>query len=488
METIKHSIATGWGRGALHAALAYDANDKFGGVAIKQMRFNPDTGATAIVIGVSSTEIALTVAAQRAISIHTTSALAAGAIKSVEIAQIHTGASTAHNIEVMKVQLTSDVKTGAWVNAIFGRVNYTANGWAYGSASAICGEVSLAPGGSHSGQGTYAVFQAELDVPASAIGIGSECSFFRASVWGDQKGLFDDNGFFFVLTGLTDLTGHLWFDNTLRINIGGATWYLPMSSAQASYTTAYPIVSTSTTGISFNPTLVPDSTRTNYIWSYGTRATAKDLAMAASSDYNLDPIQINLNITGTAPTSSTVNLSYMKINHASAHMTALRLKCSDWNVTIAKNIKDAYVYQGEIDITASCAIASEVCGLGLTMNLSAGTITGAVRGIVIAMYGSSMPAATSMGLFINTGSGATLGNGIYIETQGGTTINNGLHIANAGTLTSAIKLGGTITNFLNLTGAGNSGFVTTGGTGTTHTLKIIVPGGGTGYVRIFQNK
>ena len=238
METISKHLGEGFGKGELYAALTYDSSDAFGGMAIKQVRFNPATGATAIAIGVSGTEIALTVAAQRAISIHTTSALATGAIKSFELAQTHTGASTAHNIEVMKVQLTSDVKTGTWVNAIFGRVNYTVNGWAYGSASAVCGEVSLAPGGSHSGQGTYAVFQAELDVPASAVGIGSECSFFRASVWGDQKGLFDDNGFFFVLTGIATGSGHLWYDKGsaltgdisewLRVKTPGGTRYLAL--------------------------------------------------------------------------------------------------------------------------------------------------------------------------------------------------------------------------------------------------------------------
>jgi len=93
--------------------------------------------------------------------------------------------------------------------------------------------VSLAPGGSHSGQGTYACFQAELDVPASAIGIGAECSFFRASVWGNQAGLFDDNGFFFSLQGLTSGSGHLFYDHTsgvvdgfLKVRIGTTTYYL----------------------------------------------------------------------------------------------------------------------------------------------------------------------------------------------------------------------------------------------------------------------
>ena len=225
-QTISKHIGVDYNNGELYAALAYDSGDIFGGMAIKQVRFNPAASTTAITIGVSGTAITLAAAAQRAILINTTCALTTGAIKSVEIAQIHTGANTASNVEVMKVQLTSDVKTGAWVNAIFGRVNYTVNGWAYGSASAVCGEVSLAPGGSHSGQGTYAVFQAELDVPASAIGIGSECSFFRASVWGNQSGLFDDSGFVFVLTGIASGSAHLWYDKGSAITPGDASEWL----------------------------------------------------------------------------------------------------------------------------------------------------------------------------------------------------------------------------------------------------------------------
>lgn len=225
-QTISKHIGVDYNNGELYAALAYDSGDIFGGMAIKQVRFNPAASTTAITIGVSGTAITLAAAAQRAILINTTCALTTGAIKSVEIAQIHTGANTASNVEVMKVQFTSDVKTGAWVNAIFGRVNYTVNGWAYGSASAVCGEVSLAPGGSHSGQGTYAVFQAELDVPASAIGIGSECSFFRASVWGNQSGLFDDSGFVFVLTGIASGSAHLWYDKGSAITPGDASEWL----------------------------------------------------------------------------------------------------------------------------------------------------------------------------------------------------------------------------------------------------------------------
>jgi len=231
-----------------------------------------------------------------------------------------------------------------------------------------------------------------------------------------------------------------------------------------------------TCGILFDPTLVPDSTRTKYIWAYGTRATAKDLTMVASTGYNLDPVQMNLNIIGTAPTSSTVNLSYMNITHAFANMSALRLKCSDWTISIAKNIQDAYVYQGEVDITATTAISGEATVLGLTMYASAGTVTGLVRGAIIAMYGASMP-GNSAGLAINTGVGATLTHGIILATQGGTTMTNAIYVEDGGTVANILKFAAT-----------SAAVVSKSNSGTTqsYTIRCAV-GGVTGYLHLYTD-
>ncbi len=240
MQTISKHIGEGFGKGELYAALAYNSSDGFGGMAVKQVRFNPTASTTAITIGVSGTAITLAAAAQRAILINTTCALTTNvALKSVEIAQIHTGESSGNNIEVFKAQLTSDVKTGTWVNAIFGRVNYTENGYAYGSASAVCGEVSLAPGGSHSGQGTYSVFQGELDVPASAVGIGAECSFIRLSAWGDQVGLFDDDGFLLSITGVTSGAAHVFYDKGSAITGDIVGWFKVKTPSGTQYLPLY---------------------------------------------------------------------------------------------------------------------------------------------------------------------------------------------------------------------------------------------------------
>ena len=253
------------------------------------------------------------------------------------------------------------------------------------------------------------------------------------------------------------------------LNVAGA------STLTGAVGVAGKITATSTTSLSFNPTLVPDETRTNYIWSYGTRATAKNLAMAASTNYNLDPIQINIAITGTAPTSSTVNLSYMKIAHT-IDMTALRLKCSDWNIAIANNILDAYVYQGEIDITASTAIGNEATALGLTVNVSAGTVTGKIRGVTIAMMGASMPATTSIGLNIDaSGANMTLCDGIRLEVGSTATMTNGLRML--GTMTQIFNFTGIVTAVSedNLAAPNKAG-----------SIAILTPAGAVAYINYYD--
>jgi len=47
-QTISKHIGEGFGKGELYAALAYDSTDAFGGMAVKQIRFNPASGAIPI--------------------------------------------------------------------------------------------------------------------------------------------------------------------------------------------------------------------------------------------------------------------------------------------------------------------------------------------------------------------------------------------------------------------------------------------------------
>jgi len=69
METISKHIGEGFGKGELYAALAYDSTDNFGGMCIKQVRFNPATGVSSIVIGTSGTHWGTTTAGTKVIYI-----------------------------------------------------------------------------------------------------------------------------------------------------------------------------------------------------------------------------------------------------------------------------------------------------------------------------------------------------------------------------------------------------------------------------------
>ena len=363
MQTIKKSIGQGFGKGELYESLAYNPNDRYGGKAIKQLGFNPESGKTAITIGDSTTAITLAAAAQRAISIVTTCALTTGAIKSVEIAQTHTGANTASNIEVLKVQLTSDVKTGTWVNAIFGRVNYTANGYAYGAGSAICGELSLPASGRQ--QGTYSVFQAEIDVPSGATAIGSETSVFDINVWGDAKGVFDDNGWLFTTDGLTAAADHILSltSQTLKCKAEDLTRYLVLSQMQDGLGL----------GVSGTRMALTASTKAIYLYTT-TAATSGALGSVvidqthtgASTGNNIEVFEVQF--TSDVKTGAWVNAIFGRTNYTAngwAYGSGSAI-CGELSLPSGGTHggQGTYsVFQAELDVPASCPGIGTECSI-----------------------------------------------------------------------------------------------------------------------------
>ncbi|KKK96998.1 hypothetical protein LCGC14_2657150 [marine sediment metagenome] len=190
-------------------------------------------GGGALEIGTSSVPLNVKTASDPLVQLYTTSALTAGNSQSMEINQVMTAANTAGYAEALMVNLTAAVKTGAWVNAIFGRTAYTSNGRAYGSASAICGEMSWPASGA--GNGTYSVFQAEIDIPTTTGSqVGAIGSVFSINLWGDGASKFDDNGYLFSLQGFTPADGGVidsslsaaTGDGGIRIRIGASNKWL----------------------------------------------------------------------------------------------------------------------------------------------------------------------------------------------------------------------------------------------------------------------
>jgi len=184
------------------------------------------------------------------------------------------------------------------------------------------------------------------------------------------------------------------------------------------------------TGISFyNATFVPDTNRTDIALEIGSRANELDVTMAAAATQNFDPVQINLNVIGANPTStSTLNVIYQQVTHDTTDMANLRLKGADWTMAINKNLQDAYIFQGEIDYGAAATSVSGESGVGcFTLNAGTGAVTGNLRGIIVNVAGAGLPSTTSIGVEVRTdGGSAVLAEGIRIWSVGANSITSGI--------------------------------------------------------------
>lgn len=182
-------------------------------------------------VGTSNEPLTL-LASDDKIICYTTSSATTGSISSVCIQQTMTGAATANQVEVLQVKLVSNVKTGAWAQAIFAQTDYSTNGLAHGAGSVICAELSLP--GSSVVRGTYYVWQTEIDCPANCVMNSNPIAVMSISTWGTNKTQFDNVGLLFDIAGVTageedfydtsasGATG----DCTLKCRIGGTYKYL----------------------------------------------------------------------------------------------------------------------------------------------------------------------------------------------------------------------------------------------------------------------
>lgn len=169
------------------------------------------------------------------LNITRTSAATTGTLRSLSISQTMTATSTANIVEALNVTITSNVKTGAWANAIVGSINYSTAGAAHGMAAGICAEM-IPPNGSLVRGALYAL-DCEIGPGASSTWASAgPVAYIKFSNWG-TKAHFDDNGFLFHLDGATAGSAHLYStaanaatgDATLKIRVGTATKYILLS-------------------------------------------------------------------------------------------------------------------------------------------------------------------------------------------------------------------------------------------------------------------
>ena len=152
-----------------------------------------------------------------------------GAVRSMVIEQTMTTAATASQVEALRVEITSNVKTGAWANAIMAQIDYSTSGAAHGMAATICAE--MVPPNSSLARGALYALDLEFGCGASSTWASAgPVAFIKLENWGTAAH-FSANAFFFHLAGETGAACALLGanSNTLKVRIGTTTQYLVLS-------------------------------------------------------------------------------------------------------------------------------------------------------------------------------------------------------------------------------------------------------------------
>ena len=156
---------------------------------------------------------------------------------------------------VVFVDLTvDDVAAGGYVNSFKAQMDFATSGSCTGLASVACLEFVSA--GAAVSAGTYAILELELVATASYT-TDRPTSYIWAQLSGDDtaEAVLEDHTNLITIYNHTDSTGNMWYDNTLRIGIGDdSSWFIPLSTVEGTYTTAYPIVNSLATGAAIDIT------------------------------------------------------------------------------------------------------------------------------------------------------------------------------------------------------------------------------------------
>ena len=370
-----------------------------------------------------------------------------------------------------RVLLTID-RTAGTVNAIRGQIkalNLIDSGAACVTAP-VTGYLELVGTGARSIGGHCAAVRAALEEGASGTTTIATSSYYA--------------GFEATLTSTRTYTttGQM---AAFMCNISGGTsvWPIGFLVDDSSCTTGIDL-GTCTTGIEFSGTVTEgivfsaatlspggaggDSSRA---FEIGSRTDEFTLAFAGGDGVeNFEPVQMKVDVTGTNPAStSKINMIYQQLTHDTTDMASLRLKCADFTISVNKNCKDVYAYQGEIAFGAGTPTASgEVATMGLVLDGGSALTCTNCKILNLTARGAGLPANTS-GLYIQSENGCTLTDGVRIQTLG--TITNGLRFGNTAGTSSTCP-----TNMMAVPAAG-SGFVAnlSGGNGSDDSITFDNP-------------
>jgi len=282
-ETISKHIGEGFGKGELYAALAYDATDSFGGMKIKNVMFNSTgkayfldanayiyasssgvleltattinlngafafTGSDKLALGTSAAPLTLT-AGSPVLTVYTTNAGTSGSTNAENVLfnSVMTGAGQV-GARVF-VNMSTNVVLGSWANAFKAQVQNNTNGGSAGVLSVACLEMYFP---ASAGSGLYDILELEANCPTGWVGASpSLFSYINCNQSGNTKANWDTVGNLFRISNATAASGKFIYNDTIRILLDATSKYIPLSTAEGSFTTSYPIVTTyATTAIS----------------------------------------------------------------------------------------------------------------------------------------------------------------------------------------------------------------------------------------------
>jgi hypothetical protein len=110
------------------------------------------------------------------------------------------------SIDGGKFTVSTEVALGTYANALNGKLDFGTAGHVTGLGGAICAELDLGPGTT---SGSYACFEAELNIPASGS-LGTRTSFLSLNAWGANVAAFDTGGYLLDLNGVTAAAGKVF--------------------------------------------------------------------------------------------------------------------------------------------------------------------------------------------------------------------------------------------------------------------------------------
>ena len=227
METISKHIGEGFGKGELYAALAYDSTDAFGGMAIKNVRFNPATGVASIAIGTSTTHWSTTTANTKVISIYADVSVGTGDNRGIynrlyfKTAGVGGGESLRSYTEITGVA----IGTAHGAHLSLGMGESTTKGSVTGLGVAVRATLGFPNIAMDSG-GTYAAIMSEIysfgtSCDPAAV---TELSFLRLVAGGDSTGraAIDDKAYLLVLDGVAEGANNMVVASATEANYASA--------------------------------------------------------------------------------------------------------------------------------------------------------------------------------------------------------------------------------------------------------------------------